>query len=188
MPSTWAASSLIFSLLCLQITEQYLIQLCRPSGEKISSCLGGQGPRCLLDRLGFSHDVQRILWAPNLLPMSQHFSGVYRGCCEGIEIPDKVRAKGSERMFLVTAVIQIKSPETPVSSLVVQNIRRLPAASSWALALPSSNDRGCFLMLFICERTQLSLLDGSLALFWCCFCHYFFLLGNHSWHTDSEWC
>lgn len=55
-----------------------------------------------------------------------------------------------------------KEPQNSVSSLVVQNIRSLIAASSRALAPPSSNDRGYFfLMLVICEGPQLSLLDGS---------------------------
>lgn len=36
-------------------------------------------------------------------------------------MPDKVRAKEDEGVYLVTAILQIKSPEILVSSLVVQD-------------------------------------------------------------------
>lgn len=74
--------------------------------------------------------------------MSQYFSGDYRGHWKGADIPNNVKTKGNEQMHLVPVAVHIKSSEMPVSSLVAQAIRRLPAAASRASELPSSNDRG----------------------------------------------
>lgn len=117
-PLPWSFSCYAFRLLS---------RSSHSAGDRTSSHLCGQGLKSLLDRLGVNSDEQRVLWAPNHPSVSQRFSRAHSGCYKGAEISDKVRATGSEGADLVIAILQVKSPEKLMSSLVVQDIRRLPA-------------------------------------------------------------
>lgn len=78
--------------------------------------------------------------------------------CKGADISDKVRAKGSETVHLVIAILQIKSPEMLLSSLVLQEsegsqlLLHEPQHCS-----PQTTGVACFVVLVVCERPQFSL-------------------------------
>lgn len=102
------------------------------------------------------------------------FSGACRAYCKGADIFDKVRAKGSEEVHLVIAILQMKSPEIPVSSLMMQEsegsqlLLHEPQHCS-----PQTKGVACFVVLVVCERPQFSLSYHIHSPFLCCFVLFF---------------
>lgn len=154
------------------MTEQP--QLCWWLGDRISSCLCDQSPDVSLTNQGLAVMINQS----TELRISLLCHSIFLEPMEGVVKGQKFLTKSGPRgMYLVIAVTQIKSTEMPTSSLVAQDIGKLPDASSWTSALPSSNDKG---YLFCCVgclwKPAVPSAPSYLLSFAFCFC--LFLLGS----------